>query len=175
MFRRMQVLPECLIALGIISALVGWRLGREKPADSSVRPVPLLNDSGRSVDCGPSALYIVGKLSGHARPLEELREMTKTTVVGTDMLYLRDAAIEIGFTVEAVLCSFERLSGHLATPGSFAILYSSKGHFAAVVRQSGPLQVRMVDAVIGVQDLTDLELREGFGWDGAVLLLSAKT
>ena len=87
------------------------------------------------------------------------------------MLELKRASLSIGFQVEAGECSFAKLNGHVARQGQYAVIHSSKGHFAAVVAAPTELTVQIADPALGVQNLSETELREGIGWDGAVLFL----
>ena len=53
-------------------------------------------------DCGCACLLMIIKYYKGYIPLEELREITKTTKLGTDAYHLGEAAKEIGFHVRAL-------------------------------------------------------------------------
>jgi len=165
-------MPYLLVVLGLAFAGLGCVVDREDPRATTV-PTDLLIDDVRTSDCGAAALYIACRFTGKRQRLEDLRSLTKTTTAGTDMLNVRDAAVALGFRVEAYRCSFEHLLDHVSRPGCCAILHSELSHFTTVVQRAGPAQVRLVDGGLGILELTNEDLRQLFQWDGAALLLAA--
>lgn len=166
--------PELLMLAGVIMAIVP--LWTQKPSgQSNYRRTKLEAVDGREMnDCGPASLYVVCKWNDRPHSLSELRILAKTSVLGTDMLSLKEAATQLGFEVEACKCSFSDLLEHVSQTKRSAILHSPKLHYVPVVCAAGDQQVRLVDGNIGVHDMTATDLAKVLEWDGAVLLLTAK-
>ncbi len=163
---------EALLLLGLLAAAVGqFGLG----ASESHRPAkaerfrPLFH----TTDCGAVSLYVACRLEQKPYSLDDLRQLTETSVIGTDMLALKKAAAATGFKVEACKCSFDALRDHLAAEHRYAILYLEKGHFTAAVGGGAGGQIRLVEPASGIQDMSAEQLQRGLAWDGIVLLLSA--
>jgi ABC-type bacteriocin/lantibiotic exporter with double-glycine peptidase domain len=169
--RFLYFAPEFLICVGIGLSVYACWFG-PKAEREVVRDLENYEPLDASADCGPAALYIIVRLNGKTHSLDELRMLTRASAVGTDMLSLRDAAESLGFAVDASMCNFSTLRFRTSS-GEYAIIYSARGHFAAVVPGASRGMVRVVDSVSGVRDMTEVELKEDFQWDGATLLCRA--
>jgi ATP-binding cassette subfamily B protein len=164
--------PELLVVLGCSLAAFGWVWWR--PAGPpAAEASPILTSDNRTVDCGAASLYVVCKAAGREQPLDYLRTLTKTSDLGTSMLYLKEAAEAVGLEVEACRVPFRLLHEHVAKPNHYAILHSRIGHFAAVMAVADEDRVRVLDNALGVQDLAEDDFTRIYQWEGAVLLLKA--
>jgi ATP-binding cassette subfamily B protein len=161
------LLPEMMIILGICASACAWNYFRAEPETygSSFPP------SGRQVDCGACSLYVICKIVGREQSLEYLRGLTKTSNLGTNMFNLKEAAEIIGFDTEGCQLSFSALHQELAYHGKYAILHSQHDHFVAVVGTAGADRIRLLDNVLGIQDLSEEDVNRIYHWDGATLLL----
>lgn len=163
--------PYALTAAGLLVGYAGWNLHRETPPARSAE-ASSLPASRRSSDCAAAALYVVCRMGGKKTSLDELRARTHTTVLGTDMLNLANAAREMGLKVEPCLCPYRRLLDHVSRPGQFAILHFPTEHFTAVVAAAPGEAVRVVDASLGITEVTNDQLARDFRWDGTALLIT---
>lgn len=127
-------------------------------------------ESSAAKDCGAISLYLICRLSETPGSLEAIRKLTKTSVTGTSMFDLKEAAEQLGFRAKGSKCSFETLWDHLASGGHYAILYFKSGHFDPAVQVAGG-KIRIIDTQrreiknCSADDLTRV------GWDGTALLL----
>jgi ABC-type bacteriocin/lantibiotic exporter with double-glycine peptidase domain len=167
-----KAVPELLILTGLALGCCSWLWERGLEGRRTSVPGPRFPEDDRAVDCGAVSLYVICRLDDQECSLDELRKLTETDALGTDMLRLKNAAITRGFKVEACRCSFAKLYDHVSRARQYAILHSPKSHFAAVIRTSGNNRVRFVDGDLGVHDLTQEELSELLEWDGVALLLT---
>lgn len=83
-----------------------------------------------SKDCGPTCLRIIAKYYGKLISLQQIRELSETTRVGSNLLNLSDAAETIGFKSVGVKIDFLKLS-EAPLP---LIVYWNKNHFAVVYK-----------------------------------------
>jgi hypothetical protein len=66
-------LPECLLALGFVCALVEWQIRPQAEVSKVAAEDVIALEQGRTTDCGPVALYVACKLCGIQSKLEEIR------------------------------------------------------------------------------------------------------
>jgi len=64
----------------------------------------------------PACLYLICRLNGNDHSLDDLRKLAKTSVLGTDMLSLKETAVAVGFEVDACACSFATLCERNRSP-----------------------------------------------------------
>lgn len=81
-------------------------------------------------DCGPTCLRIVAKYYGKLISLQEIRELSETTRVGSNLLKLSDAAETIGFKSIGVKLNYNQLE-EAPMP---LIVHWNKKHFVVVYR-----------------------------------------
>jgi ATP-binding cassette subfamily B protein len=156
--------------LGCALAAAGFRL--PIVSDAGAVPLAIRIENQNTVDCGAASLDFICKWHGKDVSLEQLRELTNTTVTGTTMYDLRAAAQGIGFKVDARECAYAALVAHLSSPGRYAVLHLSPSHFAAAVSSPVLGRIRLYDPALGVYDLTASQLSTQARWAGAVLLLT---
>jgi ATP-binding cassette subfamily B protein len=60
-------------------------------------------------DCGPTCLKIIAKHYGKNLSIQQLRNLSETTREGSNLLYLSEAAEQIGFRTLGVKLSFDKL------------------------------------------------------------------
>lgn len=77
-------------------------------------------------DCGPACLLMIIKYYKGYIPLEELRELTKTTRLGTDAYHLVETAKEIGFNVKAFKTD---LNEHILLPAITHVTTNGFDHY----------------------------------------------
>lgn len=129
---------------------------------------------GRHQDCGIKSLYLICKAAGKQTNVAHLRRLTNTTSDGTTMLDLKNAALALGFDVEACELSFPELRELLSISNRYAILHSAMDHFFPAVGVSWE-KVRILDPAIGLEHVGEHELTTGpYRWAGKALLLRAK-
>ena len=81
-------------------------------------------------DCGPTCLKIIAKSYGKVIPIQQLREMSETTRVGSSLLGLSEAAEKIGFRSLGVKISLEKLD-EIPLP---CILHWNKNHYVVLYK-----------------------------------------
>ncbi|MEP5338174.1 MAG: peptidase domain-containing ABC transporter [Algibacter sp.] len=81
-------------------------------------------------DCGPTCLRIVAKHYGKLISLQEIRDLSETTRVGSNLLKLSDAAEAIGFKSLGVKLDFNKLK-EAPLP---LIVHWNKNHFVVVYK-----------------------------------------
>ena len=162
-------IPEGLVIFGSLvggtSLILQERQGTEAPV---VEQMP--DESSTGKDCGAISLYLICRISETSSSLEEIRKMTKTSVTGTSMFDLKEAAEQLGFQARGSKYSFESLGDYLSEQGHYAILYFKGGHFDPAV-QAADGKIRIIDTGrLETKDLSAEELNN-MGWDGTALLL----
>lgn len=162
-------IPEGMVLLG--SLLGGLSLFLQESGGTDV-PVAdeFPGESSISSDCGAISLYMICRISGISTSLEEMRKLTKTSVVGTSLFDIKEAAEQQGFTARGARCSFDFLWDYVAGQGHYAILYFKSGHFAPAVH--------IAESKVIILDTRGLEMKEcsaadlkTLGWDDTALLL----
>ena len=83
-----------------------------------------------SKDCGPTCLRIIAKYYGKLITLQEIRDLSETTRVGSNLLKLSDAAESIGFKSLGVKFDFDKLK-EAPLP---LIAHWNKNHFVVVYK-----------------------------------------
>jgi len=81
-------------------------------------------------DCGPTCLRIVAKHYGKLISLQEIRDLSETTRIGSNLLKLSDAAEAIGFKSIGVKIDFKKL---VEAPLPL-IVHFNKNHFVVVFK-----------------------------------------
>jgi ATP-binding cassette subfamily B protein len=81
------------------------------------------------MDCGPACLKMIASYYGKEYTLEELREKSEITRYGVSFLGLSEAAEKIGFTMEGLKVTKERLIHSDVFP---CILHWNKKHFVVL-------------------------------------------
>mgnify|MGYP000675214379 CR=1 FL=1 len=81
-------------------------------------------------DCGPTCLRIVTKHYGKLISLQEIRDLSETTRVGSNLLKLSDAAEAIGFKSLGVKIDYNKLK-EAPLP---LIVHWNKNHFVVVYK-----------------------------------------
>ncbi|KFF07181.1 peptidase domain-containing ABC transporter [Flavobacterium reichenbachii] len=81
-------------------------------------------------DCGPTCLKIIAKHYGKTIHIQELRDKSETTREGSNMLFLSDAAENIGFRTLVVKLAAERLD-EAPLP---CILHWNKDHYVVLYK-----------------------------------------
>jgi len=171
--RRLSPLISIICGLALI--LAAWLVPVGRSHSEGLLPHVQFPTEGRATDCGAVALFFIAKLQGRDCKLAELQTLVKTSVIGTDMLSLRDGARTLNFKVDGVRLSFDQMREYVSKPGHYAILHSPvHSHFLAVVGRSEPNAVQVADTVLGAAALNETDLDRTFGWDGAALLLSSE-
>jgi ABC-type bacteriocin/lantibiotic exporter with double-glycine peptidase domain len=154
-----------------------WTLLRGEPASAVATPVagdPQSVLPGRRQDCGAKCLYLICKAAGKDSSIAQVRKLSKTTNDGTNMLELKNAAVALGFQVEAYDLPFRELRDFLSVDGRYAILHSSAEHFFPALGRCGN-KVRVLDPAIGIEDVGEEQLRSArYQWNGKALLLTAR-
>jgi ABC-type bacteriocin/lantibiotic exporter with double-glycine peptidase domain len=164
-----QWLPEGMVILGSLlggmSLYFQERQGEKIPASEMIP-----SEASTSKDCGAISLYLVCRLEGVSTSFEEIRKLTKTSLTGTSMFDLKEAAEKQGFNARGNRCSFDSLWSHLRQRGHYAILYFREGHFAPAVK--------IVDGKIRMIDTRRLETKDcsaddlnRIAWEGTALFL----
>ena len=161
--------PEALLVLG--SLIGGMSLFLQ---ERRVQEIPVAEETPRESsigrDCGAISLYLICRASGISSSLEEIRKLTKTSVTGTSMYDIKEAAEQQGFQSRGTKCSFEALWDYLSGRGHYAILYFRSGHFDPAV-QIADGKIRIVDTRrLETKDCSAEELNK-MGWDETALLL----
>lgn len=83
-----------------------------------------------SKDCGPTCLRIIAKYYGKLISIQEIRNLSETTRVGSNLLKLSDAAEAIGFKTLGVKLNYIKLK-EAPLP---CIVHWDKNHFVVVYR-----------------------------------------
>jgi ATP-binding cassette subfamily B protein len=83
-----------------------------------------------SKDCGPTCLKIIAKHYGKTIAIQELRDFSETTRVGSNLLFLSDAAEKIGFRSLGAKLSLEQLK-EASMP---CILHWNKYHYVVIYK-----------------------------------------
>ncbi len=83
-----------------------------------------------SKDCGPTCLRIIAKHYGKLISLQDIRDLSETTRVGSNLLKLSDAAEAIGFKSLGVKIDFHKLK-EAPLP---LIVHWNKNHFVVVYK-----------------------------------------
>lgn len=83
-----------------------------------------------SKDCGPTCLRIIAKHYGKLISLQEIRDLSETTRVGSNLLKLSEAAEAIGFKTLGVKFNFTKLK-EAPLP---LIVHWNKNHFVVVYK-----------------------------------------
>lgn len=83
-----------------------------------------------SKDCGPTCLRIVAKHYNRLISLQEIRDLSETTRIGSNLLKLSDAAEAIGFKSLGVKLDFNKLK-EAPLP---LIVHWNKNHFVVVYK-----------------------------------------
>ncbi len=165
----MKWFPEGLVVLGCLLGGLSlffkeWR-GTEAPAAESIP-----DESGTAKDCGAISLYLICRLEGTPASFEEIRKLTRTSIIGTSMFDIKEAAEQQGFEARGSMSSFESLLDHLAHRGRYVILFFQEGHFAPAVQLVGD-KIRIIDTRrLEPKDYSADDLSR-MGWDGTALLL----
>ncbi|MDM1553698.1 MULTISPECIES: peptidase domain-containing ABC transporter [Chryseobacterium] len=82
-------------------------------------------------DCGPTCLRIISKYYGKTINLQQIRDLTQTTRIGSNLLHLGSAAEKMGFRSRGVKISFRTLAEGVALP---CIVHWDKRHFVVVYK-----------------------------------------
>jgi ABC-type bacteriocin/lantibiotic exporter with double-glycine peptidase domain len=162
-------IPEGLVLFG--SLLGGTSLFLQEGQGTEAPVAEQMPDEfSTGKDCGAISLYLICRISETSSSLEEIRKLTKTSVTGTSMFDIKEAAEQLGFRARGAKCSFETLEDHLSEQGHYAILYFRGGHFDPAVQ--------VADGKIKVIDTRRLETKDcsgedlsRMGWDETALLL----
>lgn len=83
-----------------------------------------------SKDCGPTCLKIIAKHYGKTIDIQDLRDYSKTTRSGSNLLFLSDAAEKIGFRTLGVKLSLNKLE-EVSLP---SILHWNKNHYVVLYK-----------------------------------------
>jgi ABC-type bacteriocin/lantibiotic exporter with double-glycine peptidase domain len=143
---------------------------------------PTISEKSRGTatrrDCGAVSLYAICRLHGRSDVTPDyLRTLTETDEFdGTTMLHLKDSAEFLGFSVAALKLNNKQLRDEIQTGGS-AILHlpiDPSGHFVAVVSSDNKNQFGVFDPALGAVRLTNEDLRNGWQWKGAALILRSE-
>lgn len=164
-------LPETCITVGLCVCGIVWMCGKSVPREE-IGERRIMKAKERSPDCGAIAVYLISRLTNKSCSLDEVKKITNTTLLGTNMSDLKKAGETLGLSVEAVVCNYEKLCDHLQGQNTYAILYSLRRHYIVAIGSMQGNRVRIVDYGNGVFDLTESELLRAYGWDGATLLLT---
>lgn len=119
-------------------------------------------------DCGAAALATVALYHGLPVSLEQMRDLTGTDRLGTNLFALQRAAEKLGFSARAVRASWESL-GQAPLPAVVHVRNrDGLGHFAVLSRVRKN-HVVVADPARGIQKPS----REEFcrGWSGHLLML----
>ncbi len=81
-------------------------------------------------DCGPTCLRIISKYYGKLISLQDIRDMSETTRIGSNLMKLSDAAENIGFKTIGVKFNYKQLK-EAPLP---LIVHWNKNHFVVVYR-----------------------------------------
>jgi ABC-type bacteriocin/lantibiotic exporter with double-glycine peptidase domain len=162
-------IPEGLVVFG--SLLGGGSLFLlERQGTETLVAEQMSNESSTAKDCGAISLYLICRISETPSSLDEIRKLTKTSVTGTSMFDLKEAAERLGFRAKGAKCSFESLGDHLSEQGHYAILYLRGGHFDSAV-QVADGKIRIIDTRrLETKDCSAEDLNR-MGWDETALLL----
>ncbi len=104
-------------------------------------------------DCGPTCLKIIAKSYGKLIDIQQLRELSQTTREGSNLLFLSDAAEQIGFRTLGVRLTLERLND-VPLP---CILHWNKEHYV-VLYQIKKGRYYISDPAFGLIDYSKEEL-----------------
>lgn len=80
-------------------------------------------------DCGPTCLRIISKYYGKTINLQQIRDLTQTTRIGSSLLNLGSAAEKLGFRSRGVKVNFRILAEGIQLP---CIVHWDKRHFVVV-------------------------------------------
>ena len=86
-------------------------------------------------DCGPTCLRIIAKHYGKLISLSEIRELSETTRVGSNLMKLSDAAEAIGFKSLGIKVDFNKLK-EAPLP---LIAHWNKNHFVVIYKIKGDM------------------------------------
>ena len=104
-----------------------------------------------AMDCGPAALKALLEGFGISASYGRLREACQTTVDGTSINALEEAAVQLGLDAEQVMIPFDHLTLHEANLLPAIVLLWSPGkliHFVIAWRRHGPV-VQVMDPSTG--------------------------
>lgn len=123
-------------------------------------------------DCGAASLYLVCKMTGKPQSLDLLRQAVRTSVLGSDMLTIKEAAERIGFTVVGERGSFRDLRDHLRRGRCNAILHVGTNHCIVAFGCDREGAIGIADPAGTVREYDERSFREAYLWEGIMLLLS---
>ena len=83
------------------------------------------------MDCGPTCLRMISKYYGRSYTLQTLRESSFITRAGISMIGISDAAESIGFRINGVKVTLERLKEEISLP---CILHRNQNHFVVLYK-----------------------------------------
>lgn len=81
------------------------------------------------MDCGPTCLRIISKYYGRSISLSKLKKISETTIDGTSLQSLSDAAEIIGFRTLGLKINYERLKNDVPLP---CIVFWQQSHYVVV-------------------------------------------
>lgn len=81
-------------------------------------------------DCGPTCLRIIAKHYGKLISLQDIRDLSETTRIGSNLLKLSDAAEALGFKTIGVKIDYQKLE-EAPLP---LIVHFNKTHFVVVYK-----------------------------------------
>jgi hypothetical protein len=161
-----RTFPAFLLVLGLILAgFAMWHYVSRITTDDAIQ-----DSNGYSPDCGPASLYMICKLQGMPHTFRQLKSLSNTNDMGTNLADLRDAAVSIGFSAEGCALGYPALTEFLSFPKHYAILHCFPNHFVAAASQPGTHALYILDSASGLQPLDDNTL-SALRWDGVALLL----
>jgi ATP-binding cassette subfamily B protein len=121
-------------------------------------------------DCGCAALAMVARYHGLAVGLEQLRELTGTDRIGSNLLGLARAAENLGFTAKGVHGPYEGLRQVALPAVAHVKTDQGEGHFVVLYRVDRQGVTVGDPAKFGVAKLSADEFRKK--WSGNLLLLT---
>jgi ATP-binding cassette, subfamily B, bacterial len=84
-----------------------------------------------SMDCGPACLKIIGKYYGRHFSIVNLRELSETTRLGSNMYSLSEAAEKLGFRTLGAKITFDQLRNEAPLP---CIIHWQQNHFLVIYK-----------------------------------------
>jgi ATP-binding cassette, subfamily B, bacterial len=99
------------------------------------------------MDCGPACLQMVALYYGKNVDLTTLRENTRISRDGANLLGIAEAAEKLGFHTKGVQVSFQQLIADATLP---AILHWKQNHFVVIVPKSTSHKVIIADPAKGL-------------------------
>lgn len=110
-----------------------------------------------SKDCGPTCIKIIAKYYGKIIPLQTIRDLSKTTRAGSNLLALSRAAEELGFRSMRVKISLNELE-EINLP---CILHWNKNHFVVIYKikknRDKIISLKISDPAYGLIDYSEEE------------------